>query len=902
MTSTDAKNAHQRMISNDNEDQHDVTTEMNSHDIKATKNVASWASSLVTDYVPKSREHDGDGAREMERKVNGHDHYDNMDNKGNDGGEEKDDDEEKKMEINTAQSKFADDLSSPNSSPFRKSLEEEHRAKQTQLTDPKQLLRQSLASLSNVIDPQGQPALTRPERNFLESLLAFNGPGAYEACMAAHSILMDGNLFFGTMCAGSAGEVAERVPGHRWTTLGSSLGDSNVGCYDDDQHVVAAKDDKGARGSERNTDELIQPDELPRKVVSEARQSRLMLRKHQPPTGTDVNRLFRAHEAGIVVTPGGSARRSLMRMGLPMEKGLAPPIMCTTNPSKDPKMAIPNFPSSTAPAEGGGSGKRVDEKSTFEKTLAKIDERTIRRIEKEERAKQKNELILRPQTPMGGGCISPFSMNVLRTMFASKQFSFHHSTSSYSRYDSFLNTATTSDTGFMSDSTSGGDDCNKNDIFRPSPRANTAEDRLKNLLINAGFKDEFDGDNSKVFVTDAATEDDAEIMRGTSTDSVALLMEGGPSFRDVNMFRESLHPEDRQPRELLGVGELSTTSDLGDLPYKPPSSSPESDSRKRSNTIGIIKPSSFRTLSPSRKGKYSRSVSWGQMVLDKEGGKATGDHQASSSSILNNGGMSIISFPNLRKAVPLRSDSLGSSLSAAATSLPPLRLGAPLRSDSTMSLSSILSPFPLSRANPVFSPMASFASLPPPALSLASAIRSESQMTIGSNIEDDRSLNSADFIDVKPNLPKGAAWENPTQRCKIISNEISVFIRQASTNNYEGMGIEIEHSPLETIDSARKYRSLISNGDHSTRSSSGRRNSFSQRIPMKHLDDSFIIKNINFERHSSEILRSLSNEDLYSSHHLETINGGEHSTCCLSLLGRVSIISTIYYFYRLLAM
>ena len=149
-------------------------------------------------------------------------------------------------------------------------------------------------------------------------------------------------------------------------------------------------------------------------------------------------------------------------------------------------------------------------------------------------------------------------------------------------------------------------------------------------------------------------------------------------------------------------------------------------------------------------------------------------------------------------------------------------------------------------------------------------------MTIGSNIDDERSLDSAQYVNIKPNLPKGAVWENPSQCPKISCSEHTVFIRQASTNNYEGMGIEVEDSPLETIDNARKYRSLLSNGDCSARSLTGRRSSSSSRIPIKCLDDSFIVKNINFERHSSEILRSLSNEDLYSSHHLETINGGEN--------------------------
>lgn len=832
-----------------------------------TTNIASsWASSLVTDY---RHPNDHDGARDI--MLNGHNHINAADADDDDGNGE----EEKKLDINTMPSStsyvvtYDDDLSSPKSSPFRQSLDEEHRAKQEvqqqQLANSKHLLRQSLESLSNAVDSNGHPALTGTERNFLESLLEFNGPGASEACMAAHSILMDGNLFFGTMCAGSAGEVVERVPGHRWTTMNSSLGkDSNGGGNDEGSELAATKNTK-----------LNQPYELSHEAsASEARLSRLMLRKRQSSSGTDIHRLFRAHEAGIVVTPGGSARRSLMRMGLPMEKGLfhPPPLATTINTNvslKDPETDL----SSTAPAEGDdtNTSKEDYQKATFEKTLAKMDERTIRRIEKEERAKQKNELMLRPPTPAGGGCISPFSMNVLRTMFASKQFSFHRSSSSYSRYDSFLNGATTSDTGFMSDSTSGVEDSDKNDIFRPSPRASSAEERLKNLLINAGFKDEYDEDNSKVFVVDAATEDDAEIVRGTSTDSVAVLMEGGPSYRDVNMFRESSRPEDRKTHDLVedsDIGEFPTASDLGELPPKLLSSSLESDSRRRSNTVGIIKPSSFRTMSPLRKGKYSRSVSWGYMVVDKEEGKAAIAHQASASSIMNEGGMSVITFPNLRKAAPLRSDSLGSSASVM-TSLPPLRLGAPLRSESTVSISSILSPFPLSRANPVFSPMASFSSLPPPPLSLANAIRSDSQVTMGSNVDDDRSLNSADYIDVKANLPKGAAWE----RSKISHNEYPVFIRQASTNNYEGMGIEIEDSPLETIDNARKFRSLLSNGDYSTRSRKS--SSSSSRLPIRYLDDSFIIKNINFERHSSEILRSLSNEDLHSSHHLETINGGE---------------------------
>ena len=51
-------------------------------------------------------------------------------------------------------------------------------------------------------------------------------------------------------------------------------------------------------------------------------------------------------------------------------------------------------------------------------------------------------------------------------------------------------------------------------------------------------------------------------------------------------------------------------------------------------------------------------------------------------------------------------------------------------------------------------------------------------------------------------------------------------------------------------------------------------------IPFQSLDDSFVVRNINFERHSSEILRSLSNEDLYSSHHVETLGGENREPSC----------------------
>lgn len=111
------------------------------------------------------------------------------------------------------------DLSSPKHSPFRQSLEEEHRAKarlrEQKLHNSKQLLRESIHSLSNagaagiggVVNGaasdihQHDSILTKTEHNFLQTLLE---NGTAEACMMAHERLMDGNLFF-AVCGGAAG-------------------------------------------------------------------------------------------------------------------------------------------------------------------------------------------------------------------------------------------------------------------------------------------------------------------------------------------------------------------------------------------------------------------------------------------------------------------------------------------------------------------------------------------------------------------------------------------------------------------------------------------------------------------------------------------------------------------------
>lgn len=289
------------------------------------------------------------------------------------------------------------------------------------------------------------------------------------------------------------------------------------------------------------------------------------------------------------------------------------------------------------------------------------------------------------------------------------------------------------------------------------------------------------------------------------------------------------------------------------------------------------------------------------MVFAKEEGKAQEailmSRQDSTSSIASSIGLSVISFPHLHRAAPIRSDSVGSNASGI-FSIPPLLHGVPLRSESIVSVASTLSHAPsLSRAHPVYSPRPSFGMSPPPMLLRAHSVhsvRSASQRTIDTtNLtqdEDDNSLNSVDYVDAKPR--NGAAWESPlvskrppfprntssTSNTAAVEREHSVLLRQASRNDYEGIGIEIESSPHidESIENARKYKSMVSNSD-SVRSLVRNTNNNNSSIwrngaPMA-LDDSFIVKTIDFDRHSSEILRSLSNEDLYSSHNLQTING-----------------------------
>lgn len=134
----------------------------------------------------------------------------------------------------------------------------------------------------------------------------------------------------------------------------------------------------------------------------------------------------------------------------------------------------------------------------------------------------------------------------------------------------------------------------------------------------------------------------------------------------------------------------------------------------------------------------------------------------------------------------------------------------------------------------------------------------------------------------------GAAWASPfapkrwlpPRHRSSLSRQSSaasltgknILIRQASQNNYEGEGMEIDEVDLPvSLGSARNFKSMLSTGGGDS-VVSGRSRS-SRSIPFQSLDDGFVVRNINFERHSSEILRSLSNEDLYSSHHVETLGG-----------------------------
>ena len=395
---------------------------------------------------------------------------------------------------------------------------------------PQRLLSNSLSSLSGRVDGHGQLLLTTPERAFLERLARTDGPESAEACTVAHQRLTDGSLFgmgaCGVTCLG-LGEMTGDNWVQEWVSRGSqsksqesSRGSSGQRSDDDGQRKKGASPRTGVPPAEDRVDLT------PRRQSSEARLTRLEHRRRQSSVGSrrdcPTNRLFRAHEVGLVVTPGGSARRSLMRMGLPMERGLyrdaaaaapgngsaaaepPPPSVedaCVENVAPPPSsLAAPGAPGRTR--TGSGSLAADVEPTAFEKALAKMDERTIRRLEKEGRAKrgcdrpeagEDGRQLVWASAPNNVGCISPFSMSILRQMFASKQISFHgRQGSSWNRFDSFL-TADTTESGLLSNATAGADTmAGRKEVFRPVPQARRASsgERLANLLANAGFKRE----------------------------------------------------------------------------------------------------------------------------------------------------------------------------------------------------------------------------------------------------------------------------------------------------------------------------------------------------------------------------------------------------------------------------
>jgi hypothetical protein len=197
----------------------------------------------------------------------------------------------------------------------------------------------------------------------------------------------------------------------------------------------------------------------------------------------------------------------------------------------------------------------------------------------------------------------------------------------------------------------------------------------------------------------------------------------------------------------------------------------------------------------------------------------------------------------------------------------------------------------------VFSPLNSVELRRIPSLHRAVRLRSESTNTLGTEGMDDE-LSAYSFSEyddssrmVLRQRSSGAAWASPfapkrwlPPRRSSLSRQSSaasltgknILIRQASQNNYEGEGMEIDEFEYPvSLGSARNFKSMLSMGGGDSVVSSRSRSSRS--IPVQSLDDSFVVRNVNFERHSSEILRSLSNEDLYWSHHVETLGGSANS-------------------------
>ncbi|KAL3793018.1 LOW QUALITY PROTEIN: hypothetical protein ACHAWO_008274 [Cyclotella atomus] len=284
----------------------------------------------------------------------------------------------------------------------------------------------------------------------------------------------------------------------------------------------------------------------------------------------------------------------------------------------------------------------------------------------------------------------------------------------------------------------------------------------------------------------------------------------------------------------------------------------------------------MKSSSSSSFKKYQRSVSWGQIVMPAKEELSIVESSISPTKYDKRGsnpGISVITFPNLRRATPLRSDSIGSMTSSIA---PSLRMGGPIRSESMSSMISSASmgvPM-LSRANPVFSPrMNDFRRV----LSLHRArkvvsipwVRKSTTITLPTPTMSiatmTRRVRRCAFAPKRWLPPRTTSLSALSRQSSAAS--LTVLIRQALVNNYDGEGMEVDEieSAAVSLGNARNFKSMVSGCDCVV---SGRsRSSMRSIIPFQSLDDSFVVRNINFERHSSEILRSLSNEDLNNQLH-----------------------------------
>eukprot|EP00804_Cyclotella_cryptica_P028790 CCRYP_020146-RA/>CCRYP_020146-RA protein AED:0.07 eAED:0.07 QI:0/0.66/0.5/1/0.66/0.25/4/1062/882 len=743
----------------------------------------------------------------------------------------------------------------------------------------KSLLRQSMSAT----------ILTHTERTFLESLLALEGELADLLCGEAHRKLSANDGAFDSsqhdtalgvfgLCDGGEMCLSTRVPGHGWQAAVSSA------AHDDSQDWVQTWVRRGSSADSREVasgvqgPDIIPPDQdklqpnqqqpnstAPSSLIrqqssSATRLDRLAYKKRQSSTGNDSTvRLYRAHEAGLVISQQGSARRSLARLGLEIDPRNTQGIASGgsqfgaggAGASQEHKAFFQDG-DLTPVCTGNSSRKGIDD-GTADGNNKREEERAVRNMEVNERTKQKRrqhaltELdILASRSNYSPGCISPFSVGIFKTCMP------------------------------PSNSVLGGPIVViQDDIFRPSP----TERRLNSLLVSAGFS------TPKGMLMEAE-----EDMLSLDNSLGKLLLRGGPSFREETVFRgdetDEAAPavveikakkkkavtsslvsslgsnfsgeevENNQENKALNGPDSPTNSEVGDLP---PLSS-RSSHHKRHSTVSIMKSSSSSSL---RKSQYRRSVSWGHIAV-KDSENSSPSKQSESEAT----GISVISFPNLRRAAPIRSDSIGSAASGV-VSIPPLRLGAPLRSESVSSVASILSSGAptLSRAHPIYSPQNSFVLERLPSLHRATRLRSESTNTLGTEIDDDYSAHSFNESDNQKQrlrtFSSGAAWASPfapkrwqpprpplsRQSSGTSLTGRNILIRQASKNNYEGEGMEIDEliDGSMSLGSARNFKSMLSIGGDSVVSTRSR-SSFSRvPIPIQSLDDGFIVRNLDFK-------------------------------------------------------